>query len=85
MEGELLFNWKRVVNGPLLRELKELPLATALGTSMIMAVFGAPTLLSFWSVPDDLWVWANQELVAPTLQLFSLGTIDNLIVFPVIC
>ena len=52
--------------------MEEFPLAPALAAAVIEAVHLFPALMVPGSVPDDLWVRAHQEVIAPALQFFSL-------------
>ena len=85
VKGELLSGWKGVSNLPLLRQIKELPLTTAFGTAMIMSIHLSPTLMFLRRIPDDLRIRAHQEIASPAFQLLTCGTVNDFVIFPVIC
>ena len=76
MEGQF-----SVGNGPLLGQVKEFPLAAAFAAAVIMTV-GLSPLSAFRCIPDDLGVRADQSVIPPSLQLFTAGCIQHLIVLP---
>ena len=85
IECKLLSRRKFIINAPLLRQIKELPLPTTFCASVIMAVFLFPARIFFFRVPDDLRVWSYQKVISPPLQFFSAGRIQHFIIFPSIC
>ena len=73
-----------VTDGPLGGEVKELPLPASLFAAVVVGVAFSPALQCLWSVPDDLRVRADQEIVAPALQLFSSAAVQHLVILPVV-
>ena len=70
------------MNLPLLRETEKFPFAAAFFASVIVSISGFPSLVCLWSVPDDLRVRTNQDIISPSLKFFTAGCIYNFVVFP---
>ena len=85
IECELLSRRKFIINAPLLRQIKELPLPTTFCASVIMAVHFFPASVLLLGIPDHLRIRTNQQIISPAFQLLSCGTVDNLVIFPLIC
>ena len=73
------------MNGPLFRQIKKFPFSAAFFTSVIMCIVFAPSFFCFRCIPDDLWVRTYEEIFSPSFQFLTLGTINHLIIFPVLC
>ena len=80
MEGQIL-----VMEIPLLGQIKKFPLAAALGAAVIMCIHLAPSRLCLGGIPDYLRVRTHKEIVSPSLQLLTTGSINYFIFFPAIC
>ena len=74
-----------VMDIPLMRQIKELPLTASAAASVIMAVHMLPATVLTRSIPDNLWVRTNKEIIPPAFQLLSFRCINNLVIFPTIC
>ena len=58
-------------NLPSLREIEKLPGPSAFRTPVIMTVRSFPSDMCFLSLPDDLGIRPDQEIVSPSFKLFS--------------
>ena len=74
-----------VMKIPLLWEVKEFPFSAAFGAAVVVCIHFVPSRLCLWGIPDNLRIRTNQEIFAPSLQLFSAGSIDYFVFFPAIC
>ena len=72
------------MNGPLLRQIEELPLAAAACAAVIMCIRLLPSGKISGSVPDNLRVRTNQQVFSPVLQLLALDGVNNSVVFPMV-
>ena len=79
IEGEVT-----VGNGPLFRQVKELPLAAALIGTMVMCIQLPPLRGFFYILPDDLRIRAAEDIFSPAFQFFTVRGVDDLIIFPVV-
>lgn len=75
---------KRIADGPLLRQIKKLPLAAALTAPVVMCVDPSP-FGPLCGVPDDLWVRPLQDVLSPSFELVAVRGVDYFIVSPFIC
>ena len=80
IEGQVL-----VVDGPLLRKVKEFPFSAAFLASVIVTVHFLPAFMISGGVPDDLGIGTNQEIIPPAFQFLASGGIYYFIIFPIIC
>ena len=80
VEGEMF-----IMEIPLLRKIKKLPFAAALFAAVIMCVHVFPAPAYLWGIPDNLRIRTDQGVFAPALQLFTTGSINYFVFFPVIC
>ena len=60
-------------------------LSAAFGTAVIMSIHFSPTLMFLRCVPDDLRIRTHQEIASPAFQLLTRGTVNDFVIFPVIC
>lgn len=74
-----------VMDLPLLGKTKKLPFPATLFTAVIVAVRMFPAFVFFLCIPDYLRVRADQEVIAPPLQLLAAGTVYYFIFFSTIC
>lgn len=76
---------ERILDAPLLGQIEKFPFAAAFFAAVIMAVLLFPALVCPGRIPYDLGVRTDEKVRAPTLQLFSLGGVQYLIIFPAVC
>ena len=79
MEGQI-----PVVDAPLPGKIEKLPFAASPAAPVVMRIGMFPPLVLVFCGPDYLRIRADQKKAAPTLQLFSLRRIQNLIILPLI-
>ena len=70
---------------PFLWKPEKFPFSAALRASVIVPVWLFPCMVCPWRIPYHLRVWPYQHIVSPPFQLFAGGSIQHLIVLPVIC
>ena len=76
---------RSIVNLPLLRQTEKFPFPAAFFTAVVMAVHLFPSFMILFRVPDYLRIGANKKIISPSFQFFSVRTIYNFIIFPVVC
>ena len=69
---------------PGLGQVEEFPAPAAFRAAVIVAVGILPASVLFFCLPDDLRVRTNQDIVAPSLKLFSVRGIQYFIIFPAV-
>ena len=74
-----------VMEIPLLREVKEFPFTAAFFASVVVGVHVFPSTAYLRSVPDNLRIRTDQSIFTPAFQLFSTGSVNYFVFFPVIC
>ena len=72
-------------NLPFFREREEFPVAPACFGAVIMAVQLLPERILPFTFPDYLRVRTAKDVLPPLLELFSAGTVENTILFPIVC
>ena len=65
-------------------QIEEIPAPSALFAPVIMSVRRFPFFPAGRRLPDDLRVWADENIVSPALELFAIPCIKYVIVFPVV-
>ena len=74
-----------VMNGPLLGQPADFPLAAACIRAVIDGVRTVPCLAVLVACPNGLRVGPLQNLAAPSFDFFSAAAVEHGVVFPVIC
>ena len=74
-----------VVDGPLLGQLADFPLAAACVRAMVDGVRLVPNLTVLVARPDSLRVGALQNLIAPSFNFFTAAAVEHGVVLPMIC